>query len=111
MTPAVIAWLTRQLGTATNIDDLTVRYTRLHSARAVALEVLGERLADLIAQPSAVTVTGVVAVNFTANIAALERQIASLESGVPEAPDDPGADDDGSTLGFGVIQLKERPRR
>jgi hypothetical protein len=111
MDPAVIAWLTSQLGTATNLDDLTLRYTRLGSARAVALEVLRLRLADLIASPGSVSVSGVVSVNFTANIAALERQIDGLENGEPPAPDDPDADEDGNGLGFGVILLKERPRR
>lgn len=113
MDPAVIAWLTSQLGTATNMDDLAVRYARLGSARAVALEVLRLRLADLIASPGSVTVTGVVAVSFTENIKALERQIALLESGEPPAPDDPDDDGDGipDGYGFGVIRLVERPRR
>lgn len=113
MTPAVTAWLTSQLGTATNLDDLTTRYTRLGSARAVAIEVLYERKADLIGQPSSVTVTGVVGVSFTENIKALERQIALLESGEPPAPDDPDDDGDGipDGYGFGVIRLVERPRR
>lgn len=113
MDAAVQAWLIAQLGTATNTADLETRYTRLGTARAVAIEVLYERKADLIASPSAVTVTSVVAVNTTANIAALERQIASLEAGQPPAPDDPDVDGDGTpdSQGFGVIQLVERPRR
>ncbi|MGS2592128.1 hypothetical protein [Streptomyces hebeiensis] len=109
MDAAVRAWLVSQLGPSTDLVDLAARYQRLGNARAVALEVLYERKAALIGQPSSVTVTSVVSVNFTGNIAALERQIALLEEGIPSAPDDP--DTDSPTSGPGVIQLVERPRR
>ncbi|WP_448333483.1 hypothetical protein [Streptomyces sp. DSM 41534] len=109
MDAATRAWLISQLGTATNLADLDQRYARLGTARAVALEVLRERLADLVAQPSVIGVSSVVNINTTANIAALERQITLLESGEPPAPDDP-TDDTGSS-GLKVIQLIERPRR
>lgn len=88
MDAAVRAWLLSELGTDTDTADLTARYTRLGTARAVALEILRERLAVLRAQPTAVTVTNVVAVNYTANLAAYERQIASLEAGDHQAPDE-----------------------
>jgi hypothetical protein len=105
----VKAWLLAELGTATDLVDLETRYTRLGTARAVALEVLRERLAALRAQPSTVNVSGVVGVGFTENIRAYERQIAALEAGEPPAPDDP---DDGSIGGgLGIILLRERPRR
>ena len=110
MDAATRAWLISQLGTATNLADLDQRYTRLASARAVALEVLRERLADLMAEPSVIGVSSVVNLNTTANIAALERQIARLESGEPPAPGDP-TDDDADSGGFDVVQLIERPRR
>lgn len=106
----VQAWLLAQLGNATPVADLETRYTRLGTARAVALEVLYERKAALIQQPASVTVSGAVAVTFTENIKALERQIALLVSGDPPAPDDPagtGAD----TVLLGTFQLVERPRR
>ncbi|CAM5722308.1 MULTISPECIES: hypothetical protein [Streptomyces] len=109
MDAATRAWLLAQLGTATDLADLDQRYTRLGAARAVALEILRERLADLIAQPSVIGVSSVVNLNTTANIAALERQITRLENGEPPAPDDPIADD--TDTGFAVIQLRERPRR
>jgi hypothetical protein len=56
-------------------------------------------------------VSGVVSVNFSANIAAYERQIANLEAGEPTAPDDP--DVPGELVGDGleVLYLVERPRR
>jgi hypothetical protein len=104
----VTAWLYAQLGKSTDLVDLTVRYLRLGTARAVAIEVLRERYAALRDQPTGITVTNVVAINTTANLAAYERQIAALESGEPPAPDDPigsGPND------LGVILLSERPRR
>lgn len=111
MDATVRAWLIAQLGTATNLADLDQRYTRLGTARAVALEVLYERKAALVMeQPASVNVSSVVGVTYTENIKAIERDIARLESGQPPAPDDPPADDT-SSIGFSVIQLRERPRR
>ncbi|MGW2739118.1 hypothetical protein ACWC4D_33575 [Streptomyces sp. NPDC001288] len=108
MNIAVRAWLLAELGTDTDIVDLTSRYMRLRTARAVALEVLRERLAALRAQPTAVTVTNVVAVNFTANLAAYERQIERLEAGDPPAPDE---DNQTGPEAIGYVQLIARPRR
>jgi hypothetical protein len=105
---AVQHWLLAQLGTSTDLTDLQVRYTRLGTARSVALEVLRERYAALRDQPTAVTVTNVVAINATANLAAYERQIAALEAGEPPAPDE---DDQTSPDTLGMILLRERPRR
>lgn len=110
MDPAVKAWLLAQLGEATPVADLETRYTRLGSARAVALEVLRGRLAALIQQPSTVNVPNAIGVGFSENIRALERQIARLESGDPAAPDDP-ADSSSDDATFGVFFLRERPRR
>ncbi|MEV6165688.1 hypothetical protein AB0L71_28010 [Streptomyces sp. NPDC052052] len=106
----VRAWLSSQLGKDSDFADLEVRYTRLGTARAVALEVLRELLAALRAQPATVTVTGVVGVGFVENIKAYERQITALEEGEPPAPDDPD-DPSGDAGGFGVMFLVERPRR
>lgn len=112
MDAAAQAWLISKLGTATNLADLTTRYTRLGKARAVAIEVLNERLADLRTQAATIGVSGVVNVSFTENIKALEREIALLESGKPPAPDEPTTpDDDDATGQLGVIQLVARPRR
>lgn len=108
MDTAVKAWLIAQLGTDTDLTDLAARYTRLGTARAVAIEILRERLAAMRAQPSGITVVSVVAINTTANIAAYERQIAALEAGQPPAPDDPQGSDPNT---LGVLFLRERPRR
>ncbi|NUS25032.1 MAG: hypothetical protein HOV92_12530 [Streptomyces sp.] len=108
---SVQAWLLAQLGEATPVADLETRYTRLGTARAVALEVLRGRLAALIQQPATVTVTSVVGVGYAENIKALERQIANLEAGIPAAPDDPAVIPAAVDSGLGVIFLRERPRR
>lgn len=109
MDAATRAWLIAQLGTATDLADLDTRYARLGTARAVAVEVVRERLAKLRAQPSTVNLSGVVGVSYAENIKAYERQIASLEAGEPPAPDETAATDHAGSIG--IIQLVERPRR
>lgn len=109
MTEAVRAWLLAQLGASTDLADLEARYARLGSARAVAVEILQERLARLRTQPSTVNLSGVVSVSYRDNITAYERQIAALLAGDPPSPDDPVSDP--AAGGLGVIQLVERPRR
>ena len=109
MNDATKAWLLSELGTTTPITDLEIRYTRLGTARSVALEVLRERLAALRAQPASVNVSGAVAVTFTENIKAYERQIDALENGANPAPDE--TDTTGSGGRIGMLTLRERPRR
>ncbi|MFI0912501.1 hypothetical protein [Streptomyces abikoensis] len=82
----VTSWMLAQLGPDTDPADLQTRYSRLHSARAVVLEVLAERLAVLLAEPLKVTVNGVVTVDQSANAAALERRITAVTA--ESAPDD-----------------------
>ncbi|TQE33059.1 hypothetical protein [Streptomyces ipomoeae] len=101
-------WLLAALGPATDTTDLDQRYARLQSGRAVALEVLRERRAGLLAQPLKVSVSGVVSVDNSANLAALERQIAELEDPATPAPDETGPDQQPTS---GVLYLHERPRR
>jgi hypothetical protein len=111
LTANVQAWLLAQLGAATPLADLETRYTRLGTARAVAIEVLYERKAALLQQPASVQVPGVVGVTFTENIKAIERQIALLEAGEPPAPDDPPGTGSDGTVQLGMFRLVERPRR
>ncbi|MGW1468558.1 hypothetical protein ACWCPT_29955 [Streptomyces sp. NPDC002308] len=110
MDTAVRAWLLAELGKTTDLVDLQQRYIRLQSGRAVAIEVVRERLAELRGQPSTVSVSGVVSVSYAETIKAYERQLALLVAGEPAAPDDP-ADNSAQDNGFGIIQLVERPRR
>lgn len=100
-------WLLALLGPATDTADLDVRYARLHSVRAVALEVLRERRAGLLGQPLKVSVSGVVSVDNSANLTAIERQITELEDASVPAPDETGPD----PAADGVLYLRERPRR
>ena len=111
MDTATQAWLISQLGTATDLTDLNARYTRLGKARAVALEILNQRLADLRAQVASVNLSGVVSVTYTENIRAYERQILALEAGGSPAPDEPAAGNDDDTVLLGTFQLVERRRR
>jgi hypothetical protein len=110
---ATRSWLLAQLGTATDLVDLDARYTRLGKARAVAIEILNQRKADLINnQPASVNISSVLSVTYTENIKAIERQIALLEAAdAPPAPDEPTIPEDDSISTFGVIRLIERPRR
>ncbi|MER6548644.1 hypothetical protein [Streptomyces sp. NPDC001250] len=106
MNSDVLRWLQAQLGPDTDTADLTHRYEHLGSARAVALEVLHERIAVLVADPLKVTVNGVATIDNSSNVSALERQAAQLSEAI--APDDP------SPLNQNVlttVQLSSRPRR
>ncbi|MFJ3248481.1 hypothetical protein [Streptomyces sp. NPDC086782] len=89
MDSAVLAWLMGQLGPATDQNDLQTRYARLGSAKAVALEVLSERRAALLAEPLQLTVSGVATLDQSNNLTGLERQIASMKDAT--APDEPNS--------------------
>ncbi|ORT53978.1 hypothetical protein [Streptomyces sp. CB03238] len=81
------SWLLAQLGPDTDPADLERRYFRLRSVRAVALEVLGERRAKLLANRLKVTVEGVVTMDLRENLRGIERQIEQVRQA--PAPDDP----------------------
>ena len=85
----VLRWLQAQLGPDTDPNDLISRYERLHSAKAVALEVLHERLAVLVAEALKVTVNGVATIDNSANVTALERRAAQIND--ETAPDEQSA--------------------
>ncbi|MGW1622286.1 hypothetical protein [Streptomyces sp. NPDC002172] len=105
MDAAVVAWLLAQLGPATDQTDLLARYARLGTARAVALEVLYERRAKLLAEPLQLTVNGVATLDQSANLTGLERQIASVEDAT--APDEPNG---GDTLVIAPLESVHRRR-
>ncbi|MGW1157756.1 hypothetical protein ACWD48_05920 [Streptomyces sp. NPDC002519] len=105
MDPAVLAWLLAQLGPTTDQTDLQTRYTRLGSAKAVALEVLSERRAKLLADPLQLTVNGVVTMDQSNNLTGLERQIASVQAAT--APDDAAG---GDTLVIAPLESARRRR-
>lgn len=114
MDQPTLQWLLSQLGTKTDLGDLDTRYARLGAARAVALEILKERKADLLSTPLVLGVSNVVNVSYAGNIAALERQIAYLEDpGSPPAPGEPGFGDPTTETGshLTTICLHARRRR
>ncbi|MFF7171623.1 hypothetical protein [Streptomyces pseudovenezuelae] len=93
MDATVEAWLLAQLGPSTDTTDLEARYTRLGAARAVALEVLAERRAALLADPLRMTVDGVVTLDQSNNLTGTERHIAALNDIV--GPDEGAVVEDG----------------
>ncbi|MFD9374613.1 hypothetical protein ACFWBH_03570 [Streptomyces sp. NPDC059999] len=86
MDSGTLRWLISQLGPDTDPADLAQRYDQLGSARAVAGEVLHERIAALLSEPLRVTVNGVATIDHSANVAALERRVAQLAG--QDAPDE-----------------------
>ncbi len=65
--------------------DLGPMWDRLGSVETVALAVLRARHADMLAQPSALGVSGDYDENWSENLTALERKIAHLEAAVAVA--------------------------
>ncbi|MFJ9617857.1 hypothetical protein [Streptomyces noursei] len=90
------AWLLAQLGPDADPADLERRFFRLRSVRAVALEVLGERRAKLLADPLRVTVDGVVTMDLTENLRGIERQIDQARQA--PAPDESDGEDEGDNV-------------
>lgn len=109
MNPAVLAWLLAQLGTTTDPADLATRYERLGTAKAVAVEVLSERRAKLLAEPMHLVVNGVVTLDTSNNLTGLERQIASIQTAT--APDEAAADDGTPDLVVAPLCSDRRWRR
>lgn len=106
-------WLLSQVGSKTDLVDLGMRLLRLGTARAVALEILRGRLADMLAKPAVLGVSNVVNVSYASNITALQAQIAGLEDPEsPPAPGEPGFGDPLATVGgIHTFRLRERRRR
>ncbi|WP_043271317.1 hypothetical protein [Streptomyces sp. CT34] len=90
------SWLLAQLGPDTDPADLERRFFRLGSVRAVALEVLGERRAKLLADPLRVTVDGVVTMDLQENLHGIERQIDQVSQA--PSPDEPDGEDGGDNV-------------
>lgn len=79
------SWLLAQLGPDTDPADLERRYFRLRSVRAVALEVVGERRAKLLADPLKVTIDNVVTMDLQENLRGIERHLEQVRQA--PAPD------------------------
>ncbi|MER5642076.1 hypothetical protein ABT095_34705 [Kitasatospora sp. NPDC002227] len=107
MDDTVRAWLLAQLG-PTDPEQLAGRYERLRSARAVAVEVLAERRAKLLAEPLRLVVDGVVTMDQTANLTGLERQLAAIQAN--PGPDEIPADDTAPHLDVTALVPTRRAR-
>ncbi|MFG2143643.1 hypothetical protein ACGFRG_05510 [Streptomyces sp. NPDC048696] len=106
MNTEVLRWLQAQLGPETDPADLSARYGRLHAARAVAEEVLRERIAALLTEPLKVSVNGVATIDNSPNVTALDRHLSQLQAA--KAPDDPEAFESNVVT---IVQLRARRRR
>lgn len=92
LTDAQISWLRSEVGASTTEDDLQARFDRLGSIRDVAMEVLRERRASYLEQPLSLNLAGVASVDYTNNVAALERRLTALANLDDDPSDDDGAD-------------------
>ncbi|MER7514023.1 hypothetical protein ABTX82_37760 [Streptomyces lavendulae] len=106
MDTEVLRWLLAQLGPDTDPTDLARRYERLRSARAVAQEVLAERISGLLAEPLRVTVNGIATVDQSGNVAALERRQSQLTNLI--APDDQAAGPHHVLFGIPLVPRRRR---
>ncbi|MGW7600504.1 hypothetical protein [Streptomyces antimycoticus] len=103
------SWLLAQLGPDTDPADLERRFFRLRSARAVALEVLGERRAKLLGDPLKVTVDGVVSMDLQENLRGIERQIEAVrQASAPDDPEDEGEEGKALATSFMVPTRRYR---
>lgn len=79
-TETELAYLRGVLGTDMDEDDLAERHARLRSIPEAAAEVLRERLADLLQQPTSLSISGVMSVSNAGRIAALQQAIAVADA-------------------------------
>lgn len=87
---AIEAGIRNWVGTSVTGGDLEARYDRLGSVHKVALEVLRQRLADLLAAPSSFSIDGDYSQTTSVEtLTTLRRQIGELEGLI--AGDDPDA--------------------
>lgn len=111
LTADQLAYLHAELGTAADETDLQTRYDRLGSVVAVAEETVRERLADLLAKPASVTLSGVMSKDSSANIRALQPQADRLAAALRAELAAAGEPD---LTGLGATSLlvgrRDRPR-
>jgi hypothetical protein len=81
----VLAEIRVWTGSTPDDTDLGVRYTRLGSVEAVALEVLRERLAGMLAEPARYSIDGDASWSYEKNIEALRESIKGLATSVAQS--------------------------
>lgn len=74
------------VGTAADLSDLDALLDELATPEAVALQLLRQQYADLLARPTKLGVDGDVTADWSANVNALAVRIKSLEAIVSSQP-------------------------
>ncbi len=83
LTETDLAYLRSELGTEIDEGNLEDRHDRLGSVTAVALEVIRERLATVLANPTSFTIPGVYSeTRNDATVKALQDQVTRLKTEV-----------------------------
>lgn len=77
VTAAIRSWVGSDPTNPTDVD-LEGRYGRLGTVEAVALEVLRQRLSDMVREPARFDVAGDAGWSYESNLTELRRQIAEL---------------------------------
>lgn len=78
-----IAYLKSRLGSGIDLVDLAERVLRLPSLDAVVVEVLDQRVADLLAKPASFSVSGEYSQDQSSNIKALQAQADYVRIRIP----------------------------
>lgn len=85
-TPAQTRIVRSWVGTAADLTDLDTLLDELGTPEAVALQLLRQQYADLLARPTKLDVDGDVSADWSANLNALASRIKSLEAIVSAQP-------------------------
>ena len=85
MEDRVLAEIRVWTGSTPDDTELAARYQRLGTVEATALEVLRERLAQMLAEPARYSIDGDASWSYEKNIEALRESVSSLASAVATA--------------------------
>lgn len=82
-----LRWLRRKIGgTPPDDDELNALFDEIGTLAGVARSVIDERLANLLASPTSVTVAGEYTVDTSKQIAALQKQLSTDSDLAAEGP-------------------------
>ncbi len=86
MTDAQLVTVRSRIGAAVppTDDDLNALYDELHSTDKVVLAIIEPRLANMLAKPAKYTIDQDSAFDYSANIAALQKQVTTLQGQTAE---------------------------
>lgn len=109
LTEAGLAYLRSELGDEVDEDDLFDRYARLGDLRDVAMEVVRQRLSNVLSGSGSFNVPGVYAEDNTSVIRGLQAQIQRLAQAKVDERD--GSADPNGELSLVRIRLVPRRQR